>query len=162
MEAELPATSSQFSLSISIFILIQGIMPLLWTAVSEVKGRKVGPSSPHKYSFFWKIPACLRSLRGSVRYRECYCRSQPWYWAVCLDNFYSLQQGILILIDQSDRVTSSSGGGVIISAIQRIFASTHEFSCSSSAVMAIGAASLADIFDPEERGRKVGLNDNFL
>ena len=41
MEKELPATPSQFSLSISIFILLQGLMPLFWSALSEVKGRKV-------------------------------------------------------------------------------------------------------------------------
>lgn len=41
MEADLPATSAQFSLSLSIFILIQGLMPLVWSAISEVKGRKV-------------------------------------------------------------------------------------------------------------------------
>jgi len=42
MEKNLPATDQQFSLSISLFILIQGTVPLLWTAISEVKGRKVG------------------------------------------------------------------------------------------------------------------------
>ena len=41
MEEDLPATPSQFSLSISIFILTQGLFPLIWTAISEVKGRKV-------------------------------------------------------------------------------------------------------------------------
>ena len=41
MEADLPATSAQFSLSLSIFILVQGLMPLVWSAISEVKGRKV-------------------------------------------------------------------------------------------------------------------------
>jgi hypothetical protein len=41
MEAQLPATPSQFSLSIALFILIQGLMPLFWSAISEVKGRKV-------------------------------------------------------------------------------------------------------------------------
>ena len=41
MEAELPATSSQFSLSISVFILVQGLFPLIWSAISEVKGRMV-------------------------------------------------------------------------------------------------------------------------
>ena len=40
METELPATPSQFSLSISLFILVQGTMPLFWSAISEVKGRK--------------------------------------------------------------------------------------------------------------------------
>jgi MFS family permease len=40
METELPATPSQFSLSISLYILFQGTMPLFWSAISEVKGRK--------------------------------------------------------------------------------------------------------------------------
>ena len=40
MEAELPATPSQFSLSIALFILFQGSVPLFWSAISEVKGRK--------------------------------------------------------------------------------------------------------------------------
>ena len=40
MEIELPATPSQFSLSIALFILLQGLMPLFWSAISEVKGRK--------------------------------------------------------------------------------------------------------------------------
>jgi hypothetical protein len=40
METELPATPSQFSLSIALFILFQGLMPLFWSALSEVKGRK--------------------------------------------------------------------------------------------------------------------------
>ena len=42
IEAQLPATPSQFSLSISLFILFQGVMPIFWSAISEVKGRKVG------------------------------------------------------------------------------------------------------------------------
>lgn len=41
MEQDLPATPAQFSLSISVFILIQGVFPLVWSAISEVKGRKV-------------------------------------------------------------------------------------------------------------------------
>ena len=40
MEAELPATPSQFSLSISLFLLFQGLVPLFWSSISEVKGRK--------------------------------------------------------------------------------------------------------------------------
>ena len=42
METELPAIPSQFSLSIALFILVQGTMPLFWTAISEIKGRKAG------------------------------------------------------------------------------------------------------------------------
>ena len=41
MHDSLGATSGQFSLSISIFILLQGGMPLAWTSISEIKGRKV-------------------------------------------------------------------------------------------------------------------------
>jgi MFS family permease len=41
MHDSLGATSGQFSLSISIFILLQGVMPLVWTSISEIKGRKV-------------------------------------------------------------------------------------------------------------------------
>lgn len=41
MERQLPATSSQISLSLSLFILLQGVVPLVWSAVSEIKGRKV-------------------------------------------------------------------------------------------------------------------------
>ncbi|KAK1220331.1 hypothetical protein PQX77_016926 [Marasmius sp. AFHP31] len=40
MEEQLNATSSQISLTIALFILVQGCMPLLWSAISEVKGRK--------------------------------------------------------------------------------------------------------------------------
>jgi hypothetical protein len=40
MEAELPATPAQFSLSIALFILFQGSVPLIWSSISEVKGRK--------------------------------------------------------------------------------------------------------------------------
>lgn len=42
MQTDLNATSAQFSLSISLFILVQGLAPLVWSAVSEIKGRKVG------------------------------------------------------------------------------------------------------------------------
>ena len=42
METELPATPSQFSLSIALYILFQGSIPLFWSAISEVKGRKAG------------------------------------------------------------------------------------------------------------------------
>jgi hypothetical protein len=44
MHDSLGTTSEQFSLSISVFILLQGAMPLAWTAISEVKGRKVSRS----------------------------------------------------------------------------------------------------------------------
>ncbi len=41
MERDLPATSGQISLSISLFIALQGVTPLFWSSISEVKGRRV-------------------------------------------------------------------------------------------------------------------------
>ncbi|KAJ8516981.1 hypothetical protein ONZ45_g5759 [Pleurotus djamor] len=41
MEEQLSATSFQISLSLSLYILSQGLGPLIWSAISEVRGRKV-------------------------------------------------------------------------------------------------------------------------
>ncbi|KAJ8516982.1 hypothetical protein ONZ45_g5758 [Pleurotus djamor] len=41
MQEQLPATSSQISLSLSMFILSQGLVPFIWSAISEIKGRKL-------------------------------------------------------------------------------------------------------------------------
>ncbi|KAF8959126.1 major facilitator superfamily domain-containing protein [Flammula alnicola] len=103
MEADLPATSSQFSLSISLFILTQGLMPLIWSAVSEVKGRKL---------------------------------------------VYILSLALFTL-------------GSLIVALSQHIGTVIGFRClqaaGSSAVMSIGAATLADIFEPSERGAKMGV-----
>ncbi|KAL0062974.1 hypothetical protein AAF712_010105 [Marasmius tenuissimus] len=103
MEEQLNATSSQISLTIALFILVQGCMPLLWSAISEVKGRK----------------------------------------AVYVSSLSIFFAGSLV-------VATSKTIGLVIG-----------FRClqaaGSSAVMAIGAATLADIFDPEERGTKMGI-----
>ncbi|KAG1745209.1 major facilitator superfamily domain-containing protein [Suillus lakei] len=40
IEADLHATSSQISWTLAAFLLIQGNFPLLWSAASEIKGRK--------------------------------------------------------------------------------------------------------------------------
>jgi hypothetical protein len=42
---ELRANNAQIALSLSLFIVCQGGFPLLWAALSEVKGRKVGSPS---------------------------------------------------------------------------------------------------------------------
>ncbi|KAF8805757.1 MFS general substrate transporter [Phlegmacium glaucopus] len=98
MEVDLPATSSQFSLSIAVFVLLQGLMPLLWCAMSEL--------------------------------------------------VYILSLGIFTL-------------GNIIVALSRRIGLVIGFRClqaaGSSAVLSIGAATLADIFDPKERGKKMGI-----
>ncbi|ESK95602.1 vacuolar dha amino acid exporter [Moniliophthora roreri MCA 2997] len=103
MEADLNASSSQISLTIALFILFQGAMPLLWSAVSEVKGRK----------------------------------------AVYVSSLSIFFAGSLV-------VATSKTIGLVIGF--RCLQATG-----SSAVMAIGAATLADIFDPAERGTKMGI-----
>ncbi|KAG6909237.1 hypothetical protein DXG01_001419 [Tephrocybe rancida] len=103
MQFELPATSSQFSWSISAFILVQGLMPLIWSAISEVKGRKL----------VYVISLALFTV------------------------------------------------GSIVVAISRNIGLVIGFRClqaaGSSAVITIGAATLADMFEPAERGTKMGI-----
>ena len=45
IKRDLHATESEIALSLSIFIIVQGGSPLFWSAVSEIKGRKVGTHS---------------------------------------------------------------------------------------------------------------------
>ncbi|KAJ7075653.1 vacuolar DHA amino acid exporter [Mycena belliarum] len=103
MEADLPATASQISLSISLFIGVQGFMPLLWSALSEVKGRK-------------------------------------------------LVYVVSIAIFTAGSVVVATSKTIELVILFRCIQATG-----SSAVMAIGAATLADVFDPVERGTKMGV-----
>ncbi|KAF9068628.1 major facilitator superfamily domain-containing protein [Rhodocollybia butyracea] len=103
MQADLPATAAQISLSLSLFILLQGIVPLFWSAISEVKGRK-----------FVYIVSMAIYIVGSVV------------------------------------VATSKNIGILLGF--RCFQAAG-----SSAVMSIGAATLADIYDPVERGTKMGI-----
>jgi MFS family permease len=41
IEEKLHASPSEISWSLSLFILLQGNVPLVWAAISEIKGRKV-------------------------------------------------------------------------------------------------------------------------
>ena len=45
IKRDLHATESEIALSLSIFIIVQGGSPLFWSAVSEIKGRKVSTHS---------------------------------------------------------------------------------------------------------------------
>lgn len=85
MEQDLPATSDQFSLSISLFALVQGLMPIAWSAISEIKGRKVRFSLHHAYDIGISRRhgiACLPHFSGLCY--SCLCRdcSEPFHWAV--------------------------------------------------------------------------------
>ncbi|KAJ3766891.1 vacuolar DHA amino acid exporter [Lentinula raphanica] len=103
METDLPATPSQISLSLSLFILLQGVVPLVWASISEVKGRR----------FVYVVSMAIFTI-GSV--------------------VVAISKSIGLLI--GFRCFQAAG---------------------SSAVMSIGAATLADIYDPVERGTKMGI-----
>lgn len=45
VEADLHASAEQMSLTVALFILIQGGFPVFWSAISEIQGRKVGTRS---------------------------------------------------------------------------------------------------------------------
>ncbi|KAI6046713.1 vacuolar DHA amino acid exporter [Pisolithus marmoratus] len=103
IEQQLHASSGQISLSVSLFILVQGNFPVLWSAVSEIKGRKLV-----------YLTSVLLFALGSA--------------FVAVSNSMGLMIGM--------RVLQAIG---------------------SSAVVAIGAATLADIYDPHQRGTKMGI-----
>ncbi|KAF5366803.1 hypothetical protein D9758_006574 [Tetrapyrgos nigripes] len=100
MQQALHTTSSQISLSLSLFILFQGCVPLIWSSISEVKGRKM----------VYLISMAISTVGAIV---------------AATANSIGLVIGF--------RVVQAAG---------------------SSAVMSIGAATLADIYDPVERGAK--------
>jgi hypothetical protein len=47
IKRDLHATDNDISLSLAIFTLVQGSLPLIWSAVSEIKGRKVSQRVIH-------------------------------------------------------------------------------------------------------------------
>ncbi|KAG6379084.1 vacuolar DHA amino acid exporter [Boletus reticuloceps] len=103
IEYDLHASSSDISWSLSVFVLVQGLFPLVWSAISEIKGRKV---------------VYLSSMS-------------------------------LFVVGSAVVATSKTIGLVIgMRALQAV---------GSSAVMAIAAATLADIYEPHERGAKMGM-----
>ncbi|KAF5376834.1 hypothetical protein D9757_008897 [Collybiopsis confluens] len=108
MQADLSASPSQISLSLSMFILLQGLVPLIWSSISEVKGRK-----------FTYVVSMGIFTAGSV--------------------VVATSKNIQLLI-----------GFRCVQAI------------GSSAVMSIGAATLADIYDPVERGTKASMGIYYI
>ncbi|KIK69879.1 hypothetical protein GYMLUDRAFT_151027 [Collybiopsis luxurians FD-317 M1] len=104
MEADLPASPSQISLSLSLFILLQGVIPLV-PSISEVKGRK----------FVYIVSMGIFTVGSAV---------------------VATSKNIQLLI--GFRCFQAAG---------------------SSAVMSIGAATLADIYDPVQRGTKASLQN---
>ncbi|KAF8517404.1 vacuolar DHA amino acid exporter [Hysterangium stoloniferum] len=103
IKAELHASDQQISLSLSVSILVQGTIPLFWSAVSEIHGRKF----VYLISVSFYVIAC--GVAGSA-------------------STMAVLTGM--------RVLQALGGG---------------------AVLTIGASTLADIYEPHERGRVVGI-----
>jgi len=103
IEVDLNANNSEISLTLSLFILLQGVIPLLWSSISEIKGRKVV-----------YITSITLYTVGSI----------------CVATAKSI--GIVIAM----RCLQALG---------------------SSAVISIGAATLADIYEPHERGTMMGV-----
>ncbi|KZT51486.1 MFS general substrate transporter [Calocera cornea HHB12733] len=103
IQAELGATSTEIALSLSLFIWVQGNAPLVWSAISEIKGRK---------------PVYLASL--------------ALFAVGCIVAAEAHSMSVLIGM----RILQAAG---------------------ASAVLSIGAGTLADIFEPRERGSMLGI-----
>ncbi|PPR07470.1 hypothetical protein CVT26_013440 [Gymnopilus dilepis] len=101
--AELGASGAQLGLDVSTFILVQGVMALLWNTLYEAKGSK----------FVYLVSLALFTLSNI---------------------FLARNQRIAVIIGL--RCLQAAG---------------------SSALVAIGPASLADIYKPDERGQKMGI-----
>ncbi|KAG1742537.1 MFS general substrate transporter [Suillus lakei] len=103
IERQLHASSGDISLTLSLFILIQGNFPIIWSAISEIKGRKL---------------------------------------------VYLLSIAFVILGSAIVAVSKTIGLVIGMRIVQ---------AAGSSAVFAIGAATLADIYEPHQRGTIMGV-----
>ncbi|KAH7915438.1 MFS general substrate transporter [Hygrophoropsis aurantiaca] len=103
IEQELHASPGDISLSLSLFILVQGNFPVLWSAISEIKGRKI----------VYLLSVSLFTLGSAI---------------VAISKTIGLVIGM--------RIVQAAG---------------------SSAVIAIGAATLADMYEPHQRGTMMGI-----
>lgn len=103
LEFDLGASPQQVSIAISLFILIQGVTPMLWASFSEIRGRK----APYIVSV---VIYCLATI-GCAKVTDV----NAFIGLRCLQSF------------------------------------------GTSAVLALGAGTLADIYDVHERGTKLGI-----
>ncbi|KAL4070034.1 major facilitator superfamily domain-containing protein [Scleroderma yunnanense] len=106
IQQELRATSGQISLTVSLSVLVQGNVPLLWSAMSEIKGRKLSWLYPKIYGWLLVCAWCKQS--GMAMLHVMRPSSEPDF---------------------------------------------HR----TSAIFTIGAATLADIYDPYQRGTMMGI-----
>ncbi|KIM29950.1 hypothetical protein M408DRAFT_67165 [Serendipita vermifera MAFF 305830] len=103
VEADLQASTNEIALSLSLFILVQGSAPLIWSSISEIKGRK-----------FVYVIAMIIFIIGSA--------------------------------------IGGASKTMVVLICMRIFQAAG-----SSAVLALGAGTLADIYAPRERGTMMGI-----
>ncbi|KAG2104397.1 MFS general substrate transporter [Suillus discolor] len=103
IEQQLHASSGDISLSLSLFILVQGNFPIIWSAIGEIKGRKL----------VYLLSTALFMIGSAI---------------VAVSRTIGLVIGM--------RMVQASG---------------------SSAVFAMGAATLADIYEPHQRGTMMGV-----
>ncbi|KAJ8596392.1 MFS general substrate transporter [Rhizopogon salebrosus TDB-379] len=103
IQSDLRASTSDISWTLSVFILTQGVFPLLWSAISEIKGRK----------FVYVLSVALFAIASAI---------------VALSKTIGLVIGM--------RGLQAAG---------------------SSALLSIAAGTLADIYEPHERGAKMGI-----
>jgi MFS family permease len=141
IEDDLHASPSSISLSLSLFILFQGVVPLLWSAVSEINGRKV------RGCFCIDVTRSLIALAGRlltvichIHIGICHCGYFKVYWTLNWHEGYS-----------------SSWVDISFSTFSLHGASDVWVLTRSSAVIAIGTGTLADLYEPAERGSKIGL-----
>ncbi|KAG1736765.1 vacuolar DHA amino acid exporter [Suillus lakei] len=103
IQSDLQASASEISWTLSVFIIVQGVPGLIWSAISEIKGRK----------FVYVSSVALFVVASAI---------------VAVSKTISLVIGM--------RGLQAAG---------------------SSALMSIAAATLADIYEPHERGTKMGI-----
>ncbi|CAD6892230.1 unnamed protein product [Tilletia laevis] len=103
LQAQLNASNATISLAVSLYILFQGTVPLLWSSISELIGRK---SIFIAGSIIFAVTSLICGLSNSV--------------------------GVLVAM----RCISAIG---------------------SSPMLSIGAGTLADLYEPHQRGVAVGL-----
>jgi MFS family permease len=138
IEQKLHASPSEISWSLSLFILVQGNFPLVWAAISEIKGRKVSanvfkiaePTEIHVHQIVYLVSYSIFVV-GSI--------------------IVATAQSIGLIIGM--RGLQAAGYVHCLGIYQWALTASNR----SSAVFAIGAATLADIYDPVVRGSKFGV-----
>ena len=82
IESDLHATAGQLSLTLSLFILMQGVIPLVWSSIAEVQGRKVNKTScnPELVRTHSALIDCLPGVSNAMHarmHRSCHLEDYP-------------------------------------------------------------------------------------